>query len=408
MGSEVDKARDAAVEVLRHNSRGPFCGLPRAAGWGYPEPYTRDLMLSSLGVLVSKDPKLVRALRRTLLTAARNQTPHGHIPSLVHDPLDCGASDTTPLFIIAAEAYRRATRTRGFLVGAIGRARAWMQHQSPTDGGLVAQLPTSDWRDEQWVEGYGIYVNVLAYMCFRLSGDHAGAARIKKLVNKPVVTADSLRRHEREGLFVRSAPCYALWSYKIHNCCRFDLLGNSLAILSGVASRTRAGRIIAWIESQCEAMRSKGVLAVDLPPVLFPYIKPGDPDWRPRYDRYNRPGCYHNGGIWPVACGLYVAACVAAGKYRLAQRKLRALTELVRRTRTAGLEFGFNEWLRAQDGTPMGQDWQTWSAAMYIYAAACVEQRRTPVFDEARTHQFRPSRRTAAESEGGSRFTRKR
>ena len=39
---------------------------------------------------------------------------------------------------------------------------------------------------------------------------------------------------------------------------------------------------------------------------------------------------------------------------------------------------------RAYDGTPQGQDGQTWSAAMYLYAAACVEQRRTPFFDEVR------------------------
>jgi hypothetical protein len=32
----------------------------------------------------------------------------------------------------------------------------------------------------------------------------------------------------------------------------------------------------------------------------------------------------------------------------------------------------------------MGQDWQTWSAALYLYAAKCVEEKRTPFFDEIR------------------------
>jgi hypothetical protein len=32
----------------------------------------------------------------------------------------------------------------------------------------------------------------------------------------------------------------------------------------------------------------------------------------------------------------------------------------------------------------MGEDWQTWSAAMYLYAAACVEQRKTPFFEAVR------------------------
>jgi hypothetical protein len=36
--NEIEKAKKAALEVLLHNSHGPFHGLPRTAGWGYPEP----------------------------------------------------------------------------------------------------------------------------------------------------------------------------------------------------------------------------------------------------------------------------------------------------------------------------------------------------------------------------------
>jgi len=46
--------------------------------------------------------------------------------------------------------------------------------------------------------------------------------------------------------------------------------------------------------------------------------------------------------------------------------------------------FGFNEWIKSQDGEPMGQDWQTWSAALYLYAAKCVEEKKTPFFEEMR------------------------
>jgi len=52
---EVTLAREAVLEVLRHNAHGPFHGLPRTAGWGYPEPYTRDLLISILGIGVSGD-----------------------------------------------------------------------------------------------------------------------------------------------------------------------------------------------------------------------------------------------------------------------------------------------------------------------------------------------------------------
>jgi hypothetical protein len=73
---------------------------------------------------------------------------------------------------------------------------------------------------------------------------------------------------------------------------------------------------------------------------------------------------------------------VAAGRHKLAEKKFIALTELIKLTREADVEFGFNEWHSARDGKPQGQDWQSWSAAMYLYAAECVEQ-KTPVFFEA-------------------------
>ena len=102
-----DQAKEAALGVLLHNARGPFQGLPRTAGWGYPEPYTRDLMISALGLLVTGNEELGDALRRTLVALAANQTLLGHIPSLAHDPGDRGASDTTPLFLFGLALYRK-------------------------------------------------------------------------------------------------------------------------------------------------------------------------------------------------------------------------------------------------------------------------------------------------------------
>lgn len=383
--SGVRGARKAAIEVLRHNAHGPYHGLPRTAGWGYPEPYTRDLMIAALGTLASGDERLIGSLRRVLETLARNQSARGHITSLVHDPEDRGASDTTPLFLLATACFRRVTGEDGFLDEAVQKALTWMDYQSPGDRVLVGQLPTSDWRDEQWVLGFGLFVNTIVYSYLRLYGRHQKAEQLRGLMGRFTITANRQRRHVHEGLTLRHKPYYALCSYKLYKSERFDLPGNSLAILSGLASPSRSTALVSWIERECDALRERGELALDLPPSLFPYIRPQDPDWRPRYEKYNLPGEYHNGGVWPFACGFYIAALVAAGKHRLAENRLEALTRLVRPAREAKVTFGFNEWLRAQDGTACGQDWQTWSAAMYLYAAICVEQKRTPFFEEVRS-----------------------
>ncbi|MFZ9011439.1 MAG: amylo-alpha-1,6-glucosidase, partial [Anaerohalosphaeraceae bacterium] len=60
------------------------------------------------------------------------------------------------------------------------------------------------------------------------------------------------------------------------------------------------------------------------------------------------------------------------------------LAKLNKPYRVEKVDFGFNEWLHAEDGRPMGQDWQSWSAAMFLYAAKCVEENRTPFFEDIR------------------------
>jgi hypothetical protein len=383
---EVALAREAALEVLRHNNQGPFHGLPRTAGWGYPEPYTRDLLISILGIAVSGDQKLMESTRHVLITLAKNQSVLGHIPSLVHDKENRGSSDSTPLYLLGVSIFRTVTGEQDFLQDSVQKALTWMEYQSPAARFLVAQLPTSDWRDEQWVLGYGLYVNTLVYSYLRLFKQHERAESLRKEMVRFTITGGHMHRHVHEGLVVKHKPYYAFWSYKIYSSERFDLLGNCLAMLSGIASPARAGQIVSWIEKECADMRERGELGLDLPPNLFPFMKPGDPDWRERYSEYNKPGEYHNGGIWPFICGFYVAALVGAKKYRLAGEKLMVLTRAIRASSTGRGDFGFNEWLKAADGKPAGQDWQSWSAALYLYAVKCIEEKRTPFFEEMRDH----------------------
>jgi hypothetical protein len=383
----IEQAKEAALRILLHNAQGPFQGLPRTAGWGYPEPYTRDLMISSLGFLATGNEQLADVLERTLVSLANNQTRRGHISSLAHDPDNRGSSDSTPLFLFGLALYRIARNQPEFLREAAEKAQKWMLYQSPDDRVMVAHLPTSDWRDEQYVMGYGLYVNMIVYAYLRLYGEHESAEQLRRLMSRLEVSGELKNSYEQEALVKPTAPYYALYSYKVMSSDRFDLLGNSLAILTGIASPPWATDMLTWIEAECEAMRDRGELAVNLPPCLFPYILPHHADWLPRYERYNRPGDYHNGGVWPFICGFYVSACVAAGQMDLAERKLLALTELVKPWHENAAEWGFNEWIHAQTGKASGRDWQTWSAAMYLYAADCVVQRETPFFKEIREAQ---------------------
>lgn len=363
---DIENAKLGALEVLLHNVKGPFEGLPRTAAWGYPEPYTRDLMLSVPGVLVSGNAQLIAAYKRSMEVLATNQSKNGHIPSMIHDGNNRGASDTTPLFLWAVGIFRKFSGENDFLEVAVQKALTWMEYQSPSDEYLIAQLPTSDWRDEQWTLGFGLFVNAVTYSYLQVLDYPERAGLFRKAMQHFMV--------------VKTKPYYAFWSYKIYHSERFDLLGNSIAILSGLASPARTKNIMSWIESACQQMKMQADLAVNLAPNFFPFIRPEDEEWKARYAIYNQPGDYHNGGVWPFISAFHITALVAAGKHKLAKEKLYALTELISIARNKELKYGFNEWYKAQTGQPMGQDWQTWSAALYLYAAECVEKKSTLFF----------------------------
>jgi len=82
---------------------------------GYPEPYTRDLMFSILGIAVSENKKLLESIRKVLETLAKNQTEHGHIPSLVHDKEDRIERHNSSVFI-GVGIFRRYREKKIFLI----------------------------------------------------------------------------------------------------------------------------------------------------------------------------------------------------------------------------------------------------------------------------------------------------
>lgn len=381
----VASAKKAAIDVLLHNANGTVSNLPRTAGWGYPEPYTRDLLIAILGIAASGNETLIASSKNVLITLAKNQSESGQVPSLVHDKNNTGSSDTTPLFLMAVGVFRKFLKDPKFLEEATKKAVTWMSYQCPTNHFLIAQQPTSDWRDEQWVLGYGLFVNTLTYNGLKFLGYENQAKKLGDAINHLTYASNTSNDSTHEGLALSKKPHLALWSYKVYSSDRFDLLGNSLAILSGLVSTEKAKLMVKWIEKECESMQREKKLAIGMTPNFFPFIEPDDIDWKKRYYEFNQPGDYHNGGIWPFISGFYIAALVAIEEYTLAEQKLLELTNLIKKGVRKDLEFHFNEWYKAQTGEPKGQDWQTWSASNYLYAAICVEKRQTPFFEDIRS-----------------------
>ena len=87
---------------------------------------------------------------------------------------------------MALSFFRNVTGDADFLNDAMRRALTWMDYQSPGDRLLVAQLPTSDWRDEQWVLGFGLFVNTIVFTYLRSLGYTEKADLFRHQLGQPV------------------------------------------------------------------------------------------------------------------------------------------------------------------------------------------------------------------------------
>ncbi len=379
----------AAIEVLRRCSH--ETGL-KASGraYGHHQVWSRDSMIALLGASLVEDRTVDAALRATLRSLARHQSPSGSIPN--HVDIASGKAnfrayaDGGLWYAIGSSILQPDYRT-------VRRVLRWYECQDVDGSGLLSIQEASDWQDLFCVRGKALYVNCLHVAALsraaRLAeawghGRQAGRYRARReaarlAINRRLWYAGDhdMVRHVADSFSTQNPGCDSLGRRRWIPAKRllgdaeyylpyvsfrepgewFDTLGNLLAILCGVADERQSACILDFIEAHGLGRHPS--------PSIYPPVTPGSPDWREYYGSLNRPYQYHNGGIWPFIGGFYVAALVKAGRYSQAAAALVRLAELNRDTE-------FCEWLHGETLAPMGVREQAWSAGMYLYAAECV------------------------------------
>jgi len=429
-GPDLAQARVAAERVVLANAGELGLLGSRSA---YQQVWARDSMICGLGLLLCADGEGAAIHRRSLETLGRYQTALGNVahnvgfadvpdpaliahggklsglddrPEPVTDTIHAGCVDSALWYIIGHYYNYAVSDDRELLARSwesLSKALLWLRYQDSNECGLLEVHEAMDWAD-LFVNRYNVlYDNVLFYVawkCMALMAEALGhpadfyrrnAVDVHRKVNAvlwigPEEQRDwkwigaerrewiyTLRRIETELV---ERPFYLPYVAFREYADRMDTLGNLLAILFGVADCAKAERILDYISGT----------GVDRPwPVraLYPVIQPGERDWREYYRvrNLNLPHHYHNGGAWPFIGGFYVAALVQAGRIDEAERQLLALTAMNQVGRAA--PWGFNEWFHGISGQPMGYDHQSWSAALYIYAADCVQRGAVHVFNPA-------------------------
>lgn len=402
--------REKALELL-HSCSSPagFLASPTDSA-NYRRVWGRDGAILGMAALLTGDGDLIETFRRTLETLAEYQGPHGEIPSNV-DPAGgrvsyggmAGRVDADLWFVIGCGEYFQVTGDEDFLeriIPAVEKVRFLLGAWEFNNRGLLYIPETGDWADEYIHNGYvlydqALYLQVLRTLCAirahkHGSADHLLEERVSRLrhlirdnywfkdgdevpddVYHPVLYKKG-RRAASHCATHYWVPFFSPHGYGY----RFDGLANVLVSLLDISDDDRRASVDRYIETQ---LMDGGITLL---PAFHPVIKPVDHDWEDlhitfSYTFKNRPHEYHNGGLWPMITGFYVADLARRGLTERATAYLARIHE-ANALEMEGEPWGFPEYVHGREGTPGGTRFQGWSAAGALIGHHALEGK--PVF----------------------------
>jgi glycogen debranching enzyme len=401
-GTSPSEPREAYRHALRllHDCNSPvgFLASP-VTNHNYRRVWARDGAIISLAALSTEDPELLGGCRQTLETLLQYQGPHGEIPSNV-DPDSgrvsyggtAGRVDADLWFVIACGEYWQATGDDDWMrhiASSLERIRFLLGAWEFNNRGLIYVPQTGDWADEYLQSGYVLYDQLLYLQAQRVllrlhefmhqGSDHVFAERVvhlKHLIQSNFWLGD--QDHSGDDIYhevlyekSRKAKKYCHGRYWLPFFqptgygYRFDAFANVLVSLLDVADAAHCKAVDAYID---EIVNEELLLL----PAFHPVIRPPDDDWEDlsmtfSYTFKNRPYEYHNGGLWPLLTGFYVADLKRRGLEERAGRFTQALSR-ANALDMDGEAWSFPEYVNGKTLEAGGTCRQGWSAAAQVIA----------------------------------------
>jgi glycogen debranching enzyme len=367
-----------AVELLKRNltPAGILAATPsaQAAKRGYTAIFGRDAAICAIGMALSGDRLLEREAVTGLATLAKYQATNGQIPKFV-DPKKreadfwyLGCIDSTLWWLIAIaflDARKKPGGLRRRYARQIRLAIQWLLAQEHQRFYLLQQNEASDWADIMPRSGFVLYTNALWYHVKRLyriphateTSENANglfhpfSARISEYRRARLLNEYTLRRARNRGLYL-SFVNFSFFGDE------GDVFGNILAVLFGLADEKAARRTMAALK-EAQVHEPYPVRVVIRP------IRKRSALWRPYMARHRQNAAwqYHNGGVWPMVGGFWVAALAEAGCTTSARR---SFLQLARACELG--KWRFAEWLNGRTLALRGMPGQSWNAAAYLLA----------------------------------------
>lgn len=369
-----------AVELLRlASSKAGFLASTYAVD-NYKRIWTRDGVINGLAALMTSEEDLIQTFKATLITIFDHQHRSGFLPSNVIQNGQVSYGGTVGRvdniswgliglchYSLSTGDYSLAHKYKKQVDRAIEVMEAW-----EFNGKHLMYVPQSgDWADEYIHHGYILFDQLLRIAALRLINQvyHDKEASEKaKLISETVVinfwktSNQNLYAPNLARLIGGASDNYWMMGFnpsRIYS--QFDLQANAFALLLKLGTGENQSRVINFVSN---SLRSNSGMM----PSYTPDIAEDEADMRELKGNFtfhfrNRPGEFHNGGLWPVWNGFLVAALISSDNRKLAENLYSAISGAVEMN-----EWEFNECFNRTSMKPAGIPQCTWSAGGLIIA----------------------------------------
>lgn len=390
---DIEILERQALQLLREATADFGIMASPEAQDNYRRLWSRDAMVAGIAALPFEEPDILVGFRKSILTLAEYQHPHGMIPSNVLPDEDdpdisygglAGRVDATSWFVVGALHFLRHTgdeKLKRELQPNLLLALEILDRWEFNGRGLLYTPLSGNWADEYPVQGHTLYDNCLRLWALELYSelyddeDRAVQSRIireriainfwpdSSVIDHPAIYHKRCFEEIAESELQHFACAIDPRGYNRH----FDAAGHGLALNLGLADSVQKEKILQYTRKVFDE------IGTNLLPAFWPVIKPGDSAWSELKDNYsyefkNEAHHFHNGGIWPVWMGLFGWGMSQYGNTKPAEDMLTSWMEIENPESP-----GFCEYIASDSLKPEGKERLSYSASGLLFLLQAIK-----------------------------------
>lgn len=362
----IEEAKKKSIDLLHQLSTevGFIASLTEKDN--YKRIWARDGVICGLASLGTNDDKLINTFKKTLFTLKNNQDKTGRIPSNVS--LDgknisygttVGRIDATLWYVIGVCKYvlEINEEIKYVFENSLKKAIFYLECLELNGRGLIYIPAGGDWADEYINEGYVLFDQALYVLALKLYSKVFDDKEIEKKYTNllDVIYINyfpDLKNIENEKVYNKNIFKKACEKYEpplpITSFSPFEIIYIhdlfALSLIFNLDINTRKEKQI--IEKYINNQRKNNFPIL---PAFSPVIDEKHEKWQSLRHNFlfnfkNKPYEFHNGGLWPIVHGFYLAS-----KNKISKKEIKEFAEVFKKD-----NYLFAEFYHGKNFEPMG------------------------------------------------------